>query len=90
MGQTLTEVHWTANDDSEVGGYIDMWDRPETNFLNPVKKRIEHSIVGMKGFEFITQGISDNGQPVVEISIRPIRRTPGPKVSAHMYERATF
>jgi hypothetical protein len=90
MGQAVNILDWTANDGSEMGGYVDVWKRFDTDLLHPVKKEVEISVVGERGFEIIKQKIFNNGQPFVKTYIRPIRMSLGPTITADTYQRATL
>ena len=90
MGESVNILDWTANDDSEMGGYIDVWKRYDTHLLHPVKERIEFPFDGVKGFEVTKQRIFILGRPFVKTYVRPIRRSHGPTITADTYQKATL
>jgi hypothetical protein len=83
-----SECHWTANNDSEIGGCVNVKKKPETKSVRPTEERIEYHIIGKKGFEFSRQDSTHHGRPCVKTYIRPVCKLYDSSVTDGTYQKA--
>jgi hypothetical protein len=83
-----SECHWTADDESEIGGCVNVRKKPDTKSVRPTEERVEYHTIGKKGFDFSRQKSTHHGRPCVKTYIRPICKLYGSSITNGTYQKA--